>query len=65
MRKETKNGVTYTFETDDLTGEAIDVEVQPGMQDVYDIIAEADSMKMSKAYALDIIGSGSKNTFRL
>lgn len=35
------------------------------MQDVYDIIAEADSMKMSKAYALDIIGSGSKNTFRL
>ena len=35
------------------------------IQDVYDIIAEADSMKMSKAYALDIIGSGSKNTFRL
>lgn len=35
------------------------------MQDVYDIIAEADSMKMSKAYALDIIGSGSKNAFRL
>lgn len=35
------------------------------IQDVYDIIAEADSMKMSKAYALDIIGSGSKNAFRL
>lgn len=35
------------------------------IQDVYDIIAEADSMKMSKAYALDIIGSGNKNTFRL
>lgn len=32
MRKETKNGVTYTFETDDLTGEAIDVEVQPGIE---------------------------------
>ena len=31
MRKETKNGVTYTFETDELTGEAIDVEVQPGI----------------------------------
>lgn len=35
------------------------------IQDVYDIIAEADNMKMSKAYAMDIIGSGSKNTFRL
>lgn len=35
------------------------------IQDVYDIIAEADNMKMSKAYALDIIGSGNKNTFRL
>lgn len=35
------------------------------IQDVYDIIAEADSMKMSKAYALDIIGSGRKNAFRL
>lgn len=35
------------------------------IQDVYDIIAEADSMKMSKAYALDIIGSGSKNAFRV
>ena len=35
------------------------------IQDVYDIIAEADSMKMSKAYALDIIGSGSKNAFKL
>lgn len=32
MRKETKNGVTYTFETDDLTGEAVDVEVQPGIE---------------------------------
>lgn len=31
MRKETKNGVTYTFETDELTGEAIDIEVQPGI----------------------------------
>ena len=35
------------------------------MQDVYDIIAEADAMEMSRAYALDIIGSGSKNAFRL
>ena len=26
MRKETKNGVTYTFETDDLTSEAVDVD---------------------------------------
>lgn len=32
MRKETKNGVTYTFETDDLIGEAVDVEVQPGIE---------------------------------
>lgn len=32
MRKETKNGVTYTFETDDLTSEAVDVEVQPGIE---------------------------------
>lgn len=32
MRKETKNGVTYTFETDELTGEAIDIEVQPGIE---------------------------------
>ena len=32
MRKETKNGVTYTFETDDLTGEAVDIEVQPGVE---------------------------------
>ena len=35
------------------------------MQDVYDIIAEANGMEMSKAYALDIVGSGSKNAFRL
>lgn len=32
MRKETKNGVTYTFETDDLSSEAVDVEVQPGIE---------------------------------
>lgn len=32
MRKETKNGVTYTFEADELTGEAIDIEVQPGIE---------------------------------
>ena len=32
MRKETKNGVTYTFETDDLTSEAVDVDVQPGIE---------------------------------
>lgn len=32
MRKETKNGVTYTFEADDLTGEAVDIEVQPGIE---------------------------------
>lgn len=32
MRKETKNGVTYTFETDDLTGEAVDIEVQSGIE---------------------------------
>lgn len=35
------------------------------IQDVYDIIAEANNMKISKAYALDIIGSGSKNAFKL
>ena len=35
------------------------------MQDVYDIIAEANGMEMSKAYALDIVGSVSKNAFRL
>lgn len=32
MRKEAKNGVTYTFETDDLASEAIDIEVQPGIE---------------------------------
>lgn len=32
MRKEIKNGVTYTFETDDLSSEAVDVEVQPGIE---------------------------------
>ena len=32
MRKEAKNGVTYTFETDDLTSEAVDVDVQPGIE---------------------------------
>lgn len=32
MRKETKNGVTYTFEKDDFANEAIDVEVQPGIE---------------------------------
>ena len=32
MRKETKNGVTYTFETDNLTSEAVDVDVQPGIE---------------------------------
>lgn len=32
MRKETKNGATYTFETDDLSSEAVDVEVQPGIE---------------------------------
>ena len=31
MRKETKNGVTYTFEEDGFANEAIDVEVQPGI----------------------------------
>lgn len=32
MRKETKNGVTYTFEEDGFANEAIDVEVQPGIE---------------------------------
>lgn len=32
MRKETKNGVTYTFEKDDFANEAVDVEVQPGIE---------------------------------
>lgn len=32
MRKETKNGVTYTFEEDGFANEAIDVDVQPGIE---------------------------------
>lgn len=32
MRKETKNGVTYTFEKDGFANEAVDVEVQPGIE---------------------------------
>lgn len=32
MRKETKNGVMYTFEEDGFANEAVDVEVQPGIE---------------------------------
>ena len=32
MRKETKNGVMYTFEKDGFANEAVDVEVQPGIE---------------------------------
>ena len=32
MRKETKNGVMYTFEENGFANEAVDVEVQPGIE---------------------------------
>ena len=52
MRKETKNGVTYTFETDDLTSEAVVSKIT--LKALLPIAEENDMMAI-KSYILSQI----------